>query len=433
MKKLLSVIIMVLLLTGCASEEPGNSLSLSAAPTVPMQDTEDFPLISHNINGARASGTVLNLSAEDGMFLLKEIELDGSYYLLYYQDYFSHEVYPTCVRANCMHNTTDCPAILRCRGLIHYDGTWIYYISSKDGTDAILRQKADGSERETVLDSSKQIGNDRIARIDAAVWQDGYIYYELSGSLFDQNTGEVTTGEQICRLDVKTGEVVQYPELKDENQENGLYMEGIYGENLILRYNEMVSKMLGNEKYRDTYFLYDVETGEIQILISGDQEPGGLFGAYQLGIEDGVLIFQSQKERDSMALPVEGCIGRTALLCHCERFVFDLEQECGYKVESEDYVCNRDEIGDGYLIHFNPNEEKTAAIPMFRNLKIGEDKLMPNLFPEYDWYSFSAYGDYYLLHLWQESDMIGTIYIHCEDFWAGKTEYHFFPEWASAY
>ena len=94
MKKLLSVIIMVLLLTGCTSEEPGNSLSLSAAPTVPMQDTEYFPLISHSSNGAKASGTAQNLSAEGGMFLLQETELDGSYYLLFYQDYFSHEVYP---------------------------------------------------------------------------------------------------------------------------------------------------------------------------------------------------------------------------------------------------------------------------------------------------------------------------------------------------
>ena len=381
MKKGVFIIILIVLLTGCTSEKPGNSLNLSAAPTVPMQDTTaNFPLISHSSNGDKASGTAQNLSAEDGMFLLQETELDGPYYLLHYQDYVSHEVYPTCVRANCMYNKTDCPAILRCRGLIHYDGTWIYYISSKDGTDTILRQRADGSERETIYDSSKQNGKNSIVRIEAAVWQDGCIYFELSGTLFDQNTGEVTTGEQICCLDVKTGDVIQYPKLRDENQNNDLYLEGIYGDKLILRYNEIVHESLGKEEYQETYFLFHVETGEIKILISGKQGPGGLYGAYQLGIEDGILIFQSQSEQDSMALPVSGCAGRTVLLCHCERFVFDLEQECGYILTSEDYVCNRDENSGGYLIHFVPDAANSAAMPMFYNLQTGDEAQMPKLF-----------------------------------------------------
>lgn len=431
MKKYVFIIILMLLLTGCAAEEPGTSLDLSTAQTVPMSDAEQIPLISHSRQGSRVSNSATQtLPAEDGMFVLQQSELEGGYYLLHYQDHVTHEIYPTCVLTNCTHNTPDCPAILKSRGLIHYDGTWIYYISSKDGTDTILRQKADGSERETVLDSSKDMGKDRIGRIDTAVWQDGDIYFEMSGTLFDRNTGEITTGEQICRLDVTTGDMLAYPELMDTNQDNGLYMEGIYGDNLILRYNEMVSKTMGNEKYRDTYFLYHVETGEIKILISGDPGPGGLYGAYQLGIEDGILIFQSQKEQDSLALSVDGCASRTALLCRCERFLFDLEQECGYIIAPNAYVCNRDEIGDGYLIHFMPNAEKTLAIPLFRNLQTGEEKPMPTVFPEYDWYRFSVHGDFYLFRLWKEGDMIGTVYIRSEDFWAGKPDYHFFPEWA---
>ena len=48
------------------------------------------------------------------------------------------------------------------------------------------------------------------------------LYFTVNGALFDPETGEFTTGEKVCRANLKTGKITSYPILDDDSEDGDI-------------------------------------------------------------------------------------------------------------------------------------------------------------------------------------------------------------------
>ena len=425
--------ILVLLLCGCQREPDPEAIDFSAAPTIPIEEVAEFPLLDLEGNGSNTTLQGEHQQTENGMFLMKQGGT-GFGRILHFLDYTNGEVYPACAASNCTHDSESCPAYFYDGRLIHYDGEWLYYTVSENGSDILMRQRTDGTDREPLFETNETGKPNVIANMSDEVYSDGKIYFHMSGSLFDPETAQMESGEKICYYDLETGKVRAFPyEFGDNSNSRTTYIHGIYGDYLMATHNTG-EKSLGNVNYTETWFLLNVQTQKICVLkeFHYDEKGNHDFGAYQINVAEGLIIVQLNDTYTASA-PVEGAANKTAGMCRGQRLVFDLEHLKGYLVAPTDDLCITDDILDGHFLHYVWNEDRTMVKPMFRNLATGEEIPMPGVFQNLCWYNPRSFGDrYYFSIVPGEGDMY-TVAITPENFWAGVQEYDTIPEWASIY
>lgn len=435
MKKTFLIIILasMLLLGGCANEENPEMVDFSTAPTIPIEEVEEFPLLELAGNGSRPTFQGRYLEAENGMFLMKQVGTTFGQ-ILHFFDYTTGETYPACAAPNCTHDSESCPAYFYDGKLIHYDGEWLYYTVSEKGSDILMRQRPDGTDRKMIFETNESGKPTVLAHMDNTVYADGKLYFHMSGTIFDPETTQMESGEKICAIDLETGRTTAFPyEFGDNSNSRTTYIQGIYGDYLMATHNTS-EKSLGNVNYTETWFLLNIHTQEINVLkqFHYDEKGNHDFGAYQINIAQGLIIVQLNDTYTASA-PVEGAADKTAGMCTGQRLVFDLERQKGYLVAPADDLCITDDILDGYFQHFAWNEDRTSVIPMFRDLATGEEIPMPEVFPNLCWYNPRSVGNRYFFDIDAgEGDLI-TVAITRENFWAGDPQFIEVPEWASVY
>ena len=435
MKKMFWIVMfaVLLLLSGCGNEENPEMVDFSTAPTIPIEEVEAFPLLELEGNGSNTTLQGDHQETENGMFLMKQV---GTTFgrILHFLDYTTGEAYPACAAPNCTHDSESCPAYFYDGRLIHYDGEWLYYTISEKGSDILMRQRTDGTDRESLFETNESGKPNVIANMSNEVYSDGKIYFHMSGSLFDPETAQMESGEKICYFDLETGKVTAFPyEFGDNSNSRTTYIQGMYGDKLMARHNTS-EKSLGNVNYTETWFLLNVKTQEIRVLkqFHYDEKGNHDFGAYQVNVAEGLMIVQVNDTYTGSA-PVEGAEEKVAVMCTGQRLVFDLAHQKGYLVAPADDLCTTDDILDGHFLHYVWNEDRTTVKPMFRNLATGEEIPMPEVFQNRCWYNPRSFGSRYYFSIDPgEGDMF-TAAITPENFWAGVQEYDTIPEWASIY
>lgn len=436
MKNLIMMLLLAaVLLCGCGGGEEGDPemVDFSTAPTIPIEEVKEFPLLELEGNGTKPTFHGWQVEAENGMFLMKQV---GTTFgnVLHFFDYTTGEAYPACVAPNCTHDSEDCPAYFYDGRLIHYDGEWLYYTVQEKGSYVLMRQRPDGSDRKQVFETNESGKPNVIAQMDGEVYADGILYFHMSGVLFDPETATMESGEKICALDLKTGKVTAFPyEFGDNSNSGTTYIQGMYGDNLMVTHRTS-KKSLGKEAYTETWFLLNVKTQEILVLkqFHYDDKGNHDFGAYQINVAQGLVVVQIN-DTYVASVPVANAGEKKAGMLTGQRLVFDLEHLKGYLVTEEADLSIYDDILDGYYQHFVWNEDRTAVTPMFRDLATGEDIPMPDTLSGICWYNLRSIGDHYFFNIDPGEAENYTVAITRENFWAGDPQFIKVPEWASVY
>ena len=94
MKKKLLILftILTLLLCGCQSEPDPEAIDFSTAPTIPIEEVADFPLLDLEGNGRNTNLQGDHMETEIGMFLMKQVG-DTFGRILHFFDYTTDTVY----------------------------------------------------------------------------------------------------------------------------------------------------------------------------------------------------------------------------------------------------------------------------------------------------------------------------------------------------
>ena len=179
MKKLIVLILMMLLLAGCATEELPNATE--------GQIQYDW-MAGESPVSPRRTGLVragLNLTQHEvtnhGFYYLYSDRNGGGTYILYNDD-GSDALIKLCGRAECTHDNPDCNAYIGGSNadICYWDGyLYLFTENSADDSTELIRMNPDGSNRADVLDTqafAEEMGAD-FAQIE--LMTEGYLVFAL--------------------------------------------------------------------------------------------------------------------------------------------------------------------------------------------------------------------------------------------------------------
>lgn len=392
MKKFIPLLLcLMLFLSACSGEPDPDAVNFDDKPTLPIEEVSEFPMLTPVMDGTNPANSI-EIETEMGKIVGKDMDGEHSdYQLISFEDPVTGETYPLCARANCTHDSFDCPAYQMFLVAMHYDGEYLYIIGEDQGEDnnlddVLIRQKLDGSDRKIVcrLTDTSEGGT---ASVFGAVFQNGMVYYKVFGSVFDEETKTLNTKEQIWVADLTTGKVRSIP-INFNNGGNGstLGFLGMYGKELILeRYTDEVGKQRDTD-YRFLYFLLNVETYEITVILDVmDIEGGGKLGWDYLP-EYGLLWFQlreSEYEVNENATIIGDEEQDYYSLYDGDLRVVDLQNRKVYQISDVPLAYRngiRSKDGQVYWIYQTYNEDRSEIIKYAQNITTGETYLYNEIF-----------------------------------------------------
>ena len=288
------MMVAALLLCGCQSQPDPDAISFEGKSTLPVEEITELPTLELVHDGSE-SNWGFDLETEIGIFRQEDMEDDGIYhFLLTFEDFATGETYPLCPKINCTHDNLDCPAFGQMYKSMYYDGTHLYLVGSEylESTqmDVVYRQNLDGTEREVVYRPDNVPENSTFT-MNLCVFKDGKIYYVGMGTVFNPETGDIQTGEQIFIGDLTTGETTSIPiEFNDGSNGSTLTLRGMYGNELILLRTTGNEGFFVEDTYHEVFFLLNVDNGEITVI----KEILGGNRAYSCSFEYGLMYFRFQ-------------------------------------------------------------------------------------------------------------------------------------------
>lgn len=268
MKKLILILLcIVVFLCGCSEESAPDVFDFSTAPTLPVEEIMELPILCHSEYGVQTAPKMC-MPTEEGIFISEDTDY-GLFRRIYFAELDTGEVYPLCAKVNCSHETEECSAMAYGWDY-HYDGTYFYHVSTWNSANSYLvRQRADGSDQETVFRLAKETNQPTsITTIGTIVYEGTMAYFTTFGTFIDSETQEVSHGETIAFADLTTGEITTIPMNFGDAT---LVLKGKYGDNLIVSYTKKTSLM--NEQYYLTGFLLDLNTYDITVLYEDSYSP----------------------------------------------------------------------------------------------------------------------------------------------------------------
>ena len=391
MKKLIPILhCIVILLCGCQSQPDPEAVNFDDKPALPIEEVSELPYLTAVKDGVSPANPI-EIETELGKIVGKQMDGEQSdYTLISFEDPETGETYPLCARANCTHDSFDCPAYQMFLTGMHYDGEYLYIIGEELNEnrvdDVLIRQKLDGSDRKIVcrLTDTSEGGT---AAVLGSVFQDGMVYYKVFGSVFDEETKTLNTKEQIWIAELSTGKVRPIP-INFNNGGNGstLNFHGMYGKELILsRYTDEVGKQRDTD-YRILYFLLNVETYEITVILDVmDMEGGGKLGWSYLP-EYGLLWFQlreSEYEVNENATIIGDEEQDDYSLYDGDLQVVDLQNRKIYQISDVPLAYRngiRAKDGHVYWIYQTYNDDRSEVIKYAQNVTTGETYLYNEIF-----------------------------------------------------
>lgn len=388
MKKVILILLCVMVLfCGCAKEEPNpDAIDFSTAPTLPVEEITELPTLEL-VNDGSESNWGFELETEIGIFDQVQIETDdGNGFVQTFHDFSTGESYPLCAKVNCTHNSSECSAFGQRYKSMHYDGTHLYLVGTEYSEtaqiDVVYRQNLDGTDRQVVYRPDNVPENSTFT-MNLCVFKDGKIYYVGMGTVFDPDTLEIQTGEQIFIGDLTTGETTFIPiEFIDGSGGSTLTLRGMYGNELILLRTTGNEGFFVEDTYHEVFFLLNVDNGEITVI----KEILGANRAYSCSFEHGLMYFRFQNTPNE--------INESAIIIGDERrtsysiydgdvWIVDLGN-CKV-LELKDQHLSHDnglevKNGEPYWVYLIYNDDRSEVTKYAQNVQTGERTLYSEVF-----------------------------------------------------
>lgn len=385
MKKLWLVIALsVALLCGCTQEYP-DRVDFSTAPTFPVEEITDYPVMELLDDGARTA-SVGELDIEGGTI---EVEPDNdpnlSYDILMFREEVSGDTYPMCTLVNCSHDSPDCMAYTY-QPEMHHDGQYLYLMEQDFYNDPengynngyiVSRRNLDGSDQETIL----HLTDGGTTGVHGCLFRNDKIYYILSGSMVDEETHELQVGEWVCIGDLTTGKITRIPiDFNDGSRTGCLNLLGMHGNELILLHTTGNDGDDDLSDYHEFYFLLNVDTWEITIMLelwggnrSYSQDPAA--GYFYLIQDDGYEYWVGQ---DGIPVTNDPEIGHFTTNTG-DRYFIDIPNRKVYKW-SDVELFYKDGSRAGYWTYLKWDEGHASATRYARSIETGEEFLYNEIF-----------------------------------------------------
>lgn len=385
MKKFWTIMALVLsmLLCACGAEPDPEAIDFSTAPTFAMEEISDYPTFAPLNDGARPTG-FSELNTDIGRFYFDRVPdpEGGENAILMFDDIYSGESYPLCAKVNCGHTMNDkgCGAFFHIEpNQMHYDGTWLYLVDYEHWGEGrahigLIRRKPDGSDREVLI--SPRGKENEICTIGRCIFQGNMVYFEMEimrpGAALGEGAQHI---KRFCVGDLTTGE---YEVLSGRFDDCMLL--GVCGSELI------VHRVTGNggyeplENYTDLFFLLDIHTGEINVILelkggdcvyATDPAAGWMYFKKDDGYDYWVVYEDIPVTNDP---EVEMFSTNTGVL-----YFADIPNRKLYKW-SDVAFFNEDGMRNGYWVYMEWNEDHTAAIKYARSIETGEEFLYDEIF-----------------------------------------------------
>lgn len=111
MKKLIPILLcIVALLCGCQSEPDPEVINFKDKPTLPIEEVSELPYLTPVKDGVNPANSI-EIETDVGKTVGQWMDGEQSdYTLISFEDPETGETYPLCARANCTHDSFDCPA-----------------------------------------------------------------------------------------------------------------------------------------------------------------------------------------------------------------------------------------------------------------------------------------------------------------------------------
>lgn len=401
--------LIALMLSGCG-EEAYPRIRFDNVETIPVEEVSEMPEFQITF-GSKGKYT------PEGVFFAAQDD-DSPMGTLYFADSTTDEILPLCARTNCAHDAEDCPARMEVSNL-HYDGEFLYFVegSSFQG-ECIMRQRADGSDRETLFrQEAAAYGS---ARIHSTFFDGDTLYFSTFGSIFDPETGELTTGERICIGDLITGQMQILPMEFGEGSGTTLAILGKYGNELLIQRQFGGSGLNPERNYHEAFFFLDLDTCEITLIAEftlDDKRSWDMVG-------NRLLYFKLNWSEPELIMThdTEGTLQKQT----CDVLVVDLPNRMAYK--KNDVTVTKSKLSDEFYIYYEWNEDYTEFTKMVMDLRTGDVRPYPQNIPYLIWPIRS--GEWIYFQAKDENGLWFTARIREDNFWNGKPDYYVFPEWA---
>lgn len=431
MKKfVLFVMLIALLLCGCAKEEEidPDAVNFAECPTIAIEEVDTLPLLNANGNESVDQNT-----AQQGLFRVKlEESSSGGYSLknvfVHFVDFTTEKIYPICAKTNCTHDDYLCSAYLTNASDLHYDGTYLYYFSGN--SCQLWRMNTDGTDRKMLFECNEKAASGALMNILGVAYLDGKVYFNTYGAIMDPATGDIESGEHICVGDLETGKLTILPiAFEANNGGSALSVMGMYGDTLVVRHSNVLSSIGSYQKNEETVFLLDINTLEVTVLCQWQwdtNDNGARVSFVTDSIDEGYMIFKIHSGDNQYPTYADGT---TEAVTPGYRLFVDLSQKKAYRMDNQDALSWEEIVVDGKWIHVRWNNDHTMVEKVALDLSTGEVTLLPDAVRDIAFDSFvQSIGEYYIVGKSGE-DRWMTGYMTKEDYWAGKQEFVAFPEW----
>lgn len=381
------LVILALLLCGCGKEEPDpDAINFDGKPTLPVEEITELPTLELVEDGSE-SNWGFELKTEIGIFRQEDMEGDGIYhFLLTFEDFATGETYPLCPKINCTHDNLDCPAFGQRYHSMYYDGTHLYLVGTEYSEtaqiDVVYRQNLDGTDRQVVYrpDNVPEKGN---FSMHLSVFKDGKIYYVGLGTVFNPETGDIQTGEQIFIGDLTTGETTAIPiEFNDGSGGSTLTLRGMYGNELILLRTTGNEGFFVEDTYHEMFFLLNVDTGEITVIM----EILGGNRAYSCSFEHGLMYFRfkdTPNEINENATIIGDENDTSYSIYDGDVKIVDIRNRKIYQI-TDIPISHRNglEVQNGvpYWVYMTYNDDRSVVTKYAQNVQTGETYLYNEIF-----------------------------------------------------
>lgn len=379
--------ILAMLFCGCAKEEPNpDAIDFSTAPTLPVEEITELPSLELVEDGVE-SNWGFDLETEIGIFRQEDTGGDGmNHFLLTFEDFATGETYPLCPKINCTHDNLDCPAFGQRYHSMYYDGTHLYLVGTEYSEtaqiDVVYRQNLDGTDRQVVYrpDNVPENGN---FSMHLSVFKDGKIYYVGMGTVFNPETGDIQTGEQIFIGDLTTGETTSIPiEFNDGSGGSTLTLRGMYGNELILLRTTGNEGLFVEDTYHEMFFLLNVDTGEITVIM----EILGGNRAYSCSFEHGLMYFRFQdtpNELNQSTIIIGDKNDTSYSIYDGDVKIVDIRNRKIYQI-TDIPLSHRNGIevrdGEPYWVYLTYNDDRSVVTKYAQNVQTGETYLYNEIF-----------------------------------------------------
>ncbi len=385
-KRWIMAVVAALLLCGCQGEPDPETVSFGDKPTLPVEKITELPTLEL-VNDGSESNWGFDLETPIGVFRQEDTGGDGMYhFLLTFEDFATGETYPLCPKINCTHDSFECSAFGQRYKSMYYDGTHLYLVGTEylesAQMDVVYRQNLDGTDREVVYRPANVPENGNFS-IRQSVFKDGKIYYVGMGTVFDPDSLEIQTGEQIFIGDLTTGETTSVPiEFNDGSNGSTLTLRGIYGNELILLRTTGNEGLFVEDTYHEVFFLLNVDSGEITVIT----EIQGGNRAYYCAFEHGLMYFRFQDTPNEIHENVQIMGDDTWNSCSLytgDVKIVDIRNRVIYELGDVPLSHNNGiEVRDGipYWVYLTYNDDRTEIARYAQNVQTGEKSLYNKIF-----------------------------------------------------